>query len=189
MKILIGCEYSGIVSQAFTDKGHYVLSCDLEPSDSFHNHYQGDIFKAINFKKWDMLICFPPCTYLAKCQFQRAYTSPVRYLKSIEASEFVHRLYYSDIPMVAIENPIGMLPKLWRNYDQLIYSDWFGDVHRKDICLWLKNLPPLIATKYNVTRKPVANHTNSRMSQALKSKIKSKFFPSVAEAMATQWSL
>lgn len=187
MKILVACEYSGIVSEAFAAAGHYVMSCDLLPS-SFPNHYQGSVFDILYSQAWDMLIAFPPCTYLCKAQFHLCFKSPGRYAMSLEAAEFIHKLYYSGIPKIAIENPIGLLPKIWRNYDQLVYSDWFGDPHRKDICLWLKNLPPLIATKYNVLRKPVRNHVNGQMNQALKSKIKSKFFPMVAEAMAKQWS-
>jgi hypothetical protein len=104
------------------------------------------------------------------------------------AVEFVQALYAADIKHIAVENPIGILSRVFRKPDQIIYSNWFGDPHKKDICLWLKNLPPLICTCYNSRCQPVKNHTNGRMSQEQKSKIKSKFFPLVAKAMAHQWS-
>jgi hypothetical protein len=101
--------------------------------------------------------------------------------------EFFMKIYNSPQLHIAIENPIGALTRLFRPPDQIIYPWWFGDRHSKDICLWLKNMPPLIATVYNTKRIPVSNHVNGRMSQEQKSKIRSKFFPLVAHAMAHQW--
>lgn len=187
IKVLTGCEFSGIVRNAFASADFESASCDLLHSESPGKHFQMDIFEAVKLFRPQLLIAFPPCTYLCKAQLFRCLHDNERKEKQIEAVKFVQKILSLDIPYIAIENPIGCLPRYIGNYQQLIYSDWFGDVHRKDICLWLKNLPPLIATKYNVTRKPVRNHVNGRMSQALRSKIKSKFFPSVAEAMANQW--
>lgn len=190
MDIIVACEMTGIVSQAFAAKGHNVLSCDLMPSIGYANHFQGSIFDVpgINVPgSFDMLIAFPPCTFLCKAQIPLQW-SPARQLATIQAEYFVRRLFDLPIPRIAIENPIGMLTRLWRSPDQIIYPWWFGSDYDKDICLWLKGLPPLMATCYSTKRKKVANHVNSRMSQARKSVIKSMFFPQVAEAMACQWS-
>jgi hypothetical protein len=186
MKILVACEYSGIVSNAFRKKGHDVLSCDLLPSESPGKHYQGNVFDILN-EKFDMLIAHPPCTYLCKAQYHLLFNDVERKKKMLEAVKFVKTLYAADIEKIAIENPIGILSKIFRQPDQITYSNLFGDPHKKDICLWLKNLPPLITTCVNLRCQPVRNHTNSRMTQELKSKIKSKFFPLVAAAMAEQW--
>lgn len=186
MKILVACEYSGIVSNAFRKRGHDVTSCDLLPSESTGKHYQGDVFDIIN-EGWDMMIAHPPCTYLCKAQYHLLSSCEARRLKAIEAFDFVKSLYAADIMKIAIENPIGILSRLFRQPDQICYTNFFGDPHKKDFCLWLKNLPPLIYTCQNLSCQPVRNHVNGRMSQEVKSKIKSKFFPLVAEAMANQW--
>lgn len=187
MKILIACEYSGIVSSAFRSLGHAVTSCDLLPSECSGQHYQGNVFDIIN-DGWDMMIAHPPCTYLCRAQIFRLQRESGRQAKSDDAIEFVRRLYDSNVPRIAIENPIGLLSTKWKKPSQIVFPWFFGDPYRKDICLWLKNLPPLIASGYSTKRKSVCNHVNSRMSQEQKSKIKSKFFPGVAAAMAQQWS-
>lgn len=186
MKILIACEYSGIVSQAFSAKGHNVTSCDLLPSEQSIQHYQGPVEDIIE-GSWDMIIAFPPCTYLCKAQMFRYKTEYGRIEKAILAVDFVKMIYYSSCPQVAIENPPGFLSQAFRPADQIINPWQFGDPYRKSTGLWLKNICPLISTIYNPIRKHVENHTNSRMSQELKSKIKSKFYPGTAQAMAQQW--
>jgi site-specific DNA-cytosine methylase len=187
MKILVACEYSGIVSDAFRLKGHNVTSCDLDVSLSDNNHYQGDVFDIIN-DGFDMMIAFPPCTYLCKAQYHLLLKNEERKANSEKAIDFVRRLYFSNIKKIAIENPIGILSKKFMQPTQICYSNMFGDPHKKDFCLWLKNLPPLIYTCQNLKCQPVRNHINGRMTQAEKSKIKSKFFPLVAVAMANQWT-
>lgn len=187
MNILIACEYSGIVSSAFRAKGHNVVSCDLLESESTGRHVQGNVLRLLNLN-FDMCIGFPPCKFLTAAQAGLTKQSPGRYLKTLQAIEFFRKLYESKIPMIALENPPGIIPRLYRNYDQVVNASDFGNVHNKKICLWLKNLPPLICTCYNTTKMSMSNHTNGRMSQELKSKIKSKFFPEVAEAMANQWN-
>jgi hypothetical protein len=102
--------------------------------------------------------------------------------------EFVNRVYNCNIKHIAIENPKGILSTQWLAPSMIIYPWQFGDPYRKDICLWTRNLPPLISTVYSTKRRSVTNHVNSRMSQALKSKIKSRFFKGVATAMANQWN-
>ena len=188
MKIIIACEYSGIVSRAFKARGHDVTSCDLLPSELSpgHNHYQGNIFNIVpgNF---NMMIAFPPCTYLAKSQFQ-FYPSPGREIERDKAVDFVRRLMSLDIEKIAIENPVGYLNTHLRPPEQITNCINYGSLYGKEICLWLKNLPPLIDTFVTPGKKKVSNHVNSRMSADFKSKIKSRFFPEMAEAMANQWS-
>lgn len=187
MKIILGCECSGIVRDAFIRAGHDAVSVDLKPCKRPGPHIQDDIFNVMSQDHFDIGIFFPPCTYLAKCQMYRCVPSSFYWDKQQEALDFIKRIYNSSIPRIAIENPSGALTKLWRPPDQIVRPWWFGDIHSKEICLWLKNLPPLIATCYNTKRIPVVNHVNGRMSQELKSEIKSTFFPLVANAMALQW--
>lgn len=186
-KILIACEYSGIVRDAFTSAGHNAWSCDILPTESPGKHIQDDLLIVLKSTKWDMIIAFPPCTYLCKAQLWRVSSEEGRKEAQNKAIAFVKTIFETDCPMIAIENPIGILSQALRPPNQIVTPAMFGDPHHKEICLWLKNIPPLIATCYNNRKQPVKNHTNGRMSQALKSKIKSKFFPLVAEQMAKQW--
>jgi len=187
MRVLIGYEYSGIVRDAFVSAGHFAVSCDILPSASPGDHIQGDFFKAFYSFCPQLLICHPPCTYLCRSQMWRCEIEPYRKLKQLIAFNDVLRILSLDCPMICVENPIGYLNNNFRPPDQIIYPYNFGDPYRKDICLWLKNLPPLICSHYNTKKKSVSNHVNGRMSQEQKSKIRSKFFPGVAAAMANQW--
>ena len=188
MKVLVLCEYSGIVRNAFSSAGHEAYSCDLIPSISPGNHIIGDALNVLYSQNWDLVIGHPPCTYLCKAQLFRCKPGSKYELLQQSAVDFVKSIYNSPVEHIAIENPIGALSRLFRPPDQIIYPWHFGDIHSKEICLWLKNVPPLISTLYNTKRIPVSNHVNGRMSQAQKSMIKSKFFPLVADAMATQWT-
>lgn len=189
MNILICCEYSGIVRNAFAKAGHYAISCDIINSQSPGLHIVGDCLPLLYAFKWDLVICHPPCTYLCKAQLFRCKPGTNFFLLQQLALEFFLKIWNSPQDHIVIENPIGALSRLFRPPDQIIYPWYFGDPHSKDICLWLKNVPPLIATLYNTRRQPVSNHVNGRMSKAQKSEIKSRFFPLVAEAMANQWTL
>lgn len=184
-RILIACEYSGIVSQAFERQGFDVVSCDYLPRQSSGTHYRGDVFDIIN-EDWTAMIAFPPCTYLAKCQLHMK--DVARLYNRRKALEFVDRLYNCSIPLVAIENPIGHLNTNWKSPDQITSPHYFESPYSKEVCLFLKGLPPLIHTCVSPGRKKVSNHVNSRMTQEQKSTIKSKFFPELAQAMAIQWS-
>jgi len=189
MRILIACEYSQIVAKAFINKGHSVLSCDLSPGDKGLPHYQGDL-KDVLHQKWDMIIAFPPCTYLCKAQMWRCNKDAERAKKRDMALEFVQHIWAAACPKIIIENPVGYLNKNWMSPGQIISPHLFGSHYKKDICLWLKGVPRIKVDKsriYKSKYKRVSNHVNSRMSQEQKSKIKSKFFPEVAEAMAEQW--
>lgn len=190
MNVLIACEYSGIVRNAFLSSGHHVLSCDLLPGEFLQKpeqHYQGNLFDVL-YEGWDLIIAFPPCTYLCKAQAARILHEPGRKEKQEKARDFFFKIADAPADKIAIENPVGHINSSHRLPDQMIHPWMFGDPYQKEICLWLKNLPPLISTIYNTKRKSVSNHVNSRMSQALKSKIKSKFFPGIADAMAHQWA-
>jgi len=188
MKVLVACEYSNIVADAFRRKGHKVTSVDLIENDfPSQDHIVGNVFDVLRLMRFDLMIAHPPCTYLCNAQIHKFYTSPGRWCKSIEATNFVKQLYNSDVPRVCIENPKGVLSSKFCPPAQIVYPWYFGDPYSKDICLWLKNLSPLISTVYSTGRKSMSNHVNSRMSQEQKSKIKSKFFPGIASAMAEQW--
>lgn len=185
--ILIACEYSGIVSAAFRAKGHNVTSCDLLPSESGGTHYQGNV-KDILYKNWDALIAFPPCQFLTHAQTWMVNKSAERQQSQDDAIEFFKELHQAaHIKFRCIENPPGAIGRKYLRPSQIVSPGMFGDDHYKKICLWLIEFPPLISTVYNYTNRPMQNHVNGRMSQNEKSKIKSRFFPLVAIAMANQW--
>lgn len=185
MKVLVACEYSGIVSSAFRNKGHNVVSCDLLPSEMPGEHYIGNVFDIVP-EPFDLMIAFPPCTYL--CNAQLHMKENARLIERKNAINFVLRLYHLPIKHIAIENPKGILSTVFRKPDQIVSPHYFGSPYSKDVCLWLKNLPPLIYGCMSPGKKKVYNHVNSRMTQEQKSKIKSKFFPELAAAMAEQWT-
>jgi len=184
-RILIACEYSGIVSQAFEAKGFNVVSCDLLPRTNGGTHYKGDLFDVL-YDGWDAVIAFPPCTYLAKAQLHMKDYD--RLIQRKKALNFVQMIWEADIPFKCIENPIGHLNTHWRPPSQILSPHFFGSPYSKETCFWLQNLPPLIYTCMSPGTKKVANHVNSRMSQSQKSHIKSKFFPELARAMVDQWT-
>lgn len=185
MNVLVACEYSGTVRNAFTNLGHFAVSCDILETESAGYHYKGDVFDILHLG-WDLLIGFPPCTYLCKAQ-AGLMSSPGRREKQKDAFNFFQKLYNAPIPRIALENPVGYLSTKFRQPDQITSFHHFGDPYQKEICLWLKNLSPLVPTNYVTATKSVSNHVNSRMSQTLKSKIKSKFFNGIASAMSKQW--
>lgn len=193
MKVLIGCEYSGTVRDAFTRSGHDATSCDLLPSETPGKHYQGNVFDIIN-DGWDLAIFHPPCTYLSYAG--NAYRNrPGREAQRSAAMQFFIQLWEAPIGKIAIENPLGE-PIKWRPYDQLINPFNFGDNERKRTCLWLKNLPPLIYGM-QCNPQPVYIQENGKKryrTDAISGhskdaqKERSRFYPGIAEAMATQWT-
>lgn len=193
MTILVGCEESQTVTEALLNLGHDVYSCDLYPTSGRHpeRHLQMDIFKAINLRSWDMLIFFPPCTYLSRCQQFRVNKCHLRKLLQLQAADFAYKLFNCGIPKVIMENPPGYLVHSFRKYDQLIQPFYYGDNYRKEICLWLKGVNQLpIPPKKNWAKKrvSVSHRTNGRMNQQTKSKIKSKFFPNTARYFAEHFT-
>lgn len=186
MRILIACEYTGIVRDAFALKGHDVMSCDLLPCERGGNHYQGNVLDVL-YEQWDMVIGHPPCTFICNGQIHLLKTNAQRQLKSKLAIEFAQKLWQCGAPRICIENPKGLLSYSIGKPSQLVNPWFFGSPYDKDICLWLKNLPLLHQTHFVKGNKKVSNHVNSRMSTDEKSKIKSRFFPEVALAMAEKW--
>lgn len=190
MRVLVACERSNIVASAFRALGHYVLSCDTSPNEvSQDHHYTGSVFDVLYQDHYDLLIAHPPCTFLCRPNRLLLAKSPGRWESTFRALEFVHTLAAAPIHRIAIENPPGLLVPFFRPYDDLVRPYNHGDPYRKEICLWLKNLPPLLPSVMSSGRKSMNNHTNGRVSQAQKSVIHSRFFPGVAKAMANQWSI
>jgi hypothetical protein len=195
MKILVACEYSGAVRDAFIKAGHDATSCDLLPTDVPGPHYQGDVFDIID-QGWDMMIAHPPCTYLCSSGLHWNKRVPGREQKTVDALEFVRKLLDCNIQRIALENPIGCISKRIRKPDQIIHPYEFGDDASKATCLWLKNLPILFQTKYVQPRiingKPRwSNQTDSGQNKLTPSddrwKERSKTYQGIADAMANQW--
>lgn len=199
MNVLVACEFSGIVREAFISMGHEATSCDLLPSEipCFENaqHYQGDIFELLDNKwgwTWDLLIAHPPCTYLSNAGARHLYPKGIlnndRFRKGLEAKEFFMRLFLADIPMIAIENPIPStifdLPK----YDQIIQPYEYGHPIQKRTCLWLKNLPKLKPTNI-VSERQSTKISGNWFNKGGKDRQKerARTFQGIAEAMAQQW--
>jgi hypothetical protein len=192
MKVLIACEYSGRVRDAFLAAGHDAMSCDLLPTDSPGPHHQGDVFDIIP-DGWDLMVAHPPCTYLSVSGMHWT-TRGLRSPKLTEdALEFVQRLMDAPIERIAIENPISVISSRIRKPDQIIQPWWFGHDASKKTCLWLKNLPLLRPTNMlpgdAKTRR--ANQTASGQNKLPPSKdrwkIRSETYAGIANAMAAQW--
>ena len=194
MKVLVACEFSGIVREAFKAKGHDAWSCDLLPTEILGQHIQGDVLEILD-DGWDLMIAHPPCTYLSRAG-ARWWKDTERELKAQNAYKFILQLWEAPILKIAIENPIGSLNKRWRYPDQTIQPYFYGHPYSKATCLWLKNLPPLMATIVNPEYKPYLPSNvgwGARRGQSHSkgythdSKTASKTFPGIAAAMAEQW--
>lgn len=194
MKVLVACEYSGRVRDAFIKKGIMATSCDLLPCDGDKNapHYQGNVFDIIN-EGWDLMIAFPPCTYLASSGMHWT-TRGLRDPKLTEdALFFVKSLMNAPIHRILIENPIGCISSRIRKPDQIIQPWQFGHPESKSTCLWLKNLPLLQPT--NILEKPIKgyweNQTPSGQNKLGPSKDRwkerSKTYQGIADAFADQY--
>jgi len=194
MKVLIGCEFSGTVRDAFTARGHYAMSCDLLPTTAPGLHYQGDVFDAIKMEDWDLAVFHPPCTYLTgsgerwfKDQPPRKSGVPVgadRRAERVKAITFFMALWECGIPRIAIENPIGVMSTVFRKPDQVVQPWMFGHGETKATCLWLKNTPPLIPTDIVEGREQrlfLLPNTPDRWA------LRSLTYPGIAQAMAEQW--
>ena len=191
-RVLVACEYSGRVRDEFAARGWDAWSCDFEESDTVGQHYRGDVRDLLN-QQWDMLIAFPPCTYLCASGMHWT-TRGLRDPKlTEEALAFVHLLMNSTPPRIAIENPIGAINTRICKPTQIIQPYQFGDDASKRTCLWLKNLPPLVPT--DILPLPPsgrwANQTPSGQNKLGPSptrwKERSKTYPGIARAMAAQW--
>jgi site-specific DNA-cytosine methylase len=182
MKVLVACEYSGAVRDAFRDRGFDAMSCDLLPTDSPGPHYQGDMFD-LELSTFDLLIAFPPCTHLA--------VSGARWFKEKRADgrqqaalDFVRRVMAAPVEHIAIENPVSIISSQIRKPDQTIQPWQFGHGETKRTCLWLKNLPTLTPTNIVDGREPriwKLPPSEDRWKE------RSKTYPGIAAAMADQW--
>jgi hypothetical protein len=200
MKVLVACEYSGTVRDAFIAKGHEAMSCDLLPTDVPGPHYQGDIFDVLD-RGWDLMIAHPPCTYLTvsgnrwfKPEYEDRF--PTRHQDRLDAIDFFMALYNAPIEKVAVENPVGAMSKVFRKPDQYVQPYEFGDPQSKKTGLWLKNLPKLEPTirvepQFYVgkdgRRDPLWHFESLGMKPEARMKYRSKTFQGIADAMADQW--
>lgn len=186
MKVLVACEFSGVVRDAFIERGHDALSCDFLDSDRPGPHYQGDV-RDILGDGWDLMIAHPPCTFLA---VSGARWFKDREIEQQEALEFVALLLTAEIPKIALENPVGVISSRIRKPDQIIQPWQFGEDAPKKTCLWLKNLPKLVSTDV-IQKKVYANQTPSGQNKLGPSpdraKLRSITYMGIANAMADQW--
>lgn len=194
MKILIACEFSGIVREAFKAKGHDAWSCDLLPTEIPGQHMQGDVLAIIN-DGWDLMIAHPPCTYLAVSGLHWNARVPGRSQKTEEALLFIRTLMDAPINKIAIENPVSCISTRIRKPDQVVQPWYFGENASKKTCLWLKNLPLLKPTNRldgdEKTRR--GNQTPSGQNKLGPSpdrwKERSRTYSGIANAMAEQWGM
>lgn len=196
MRILVACEFSGIVRNAFLERGHDAWSCDLLPSESPGNHIQGDVLAVLG-QSWDMMVAHPPCTHLTIAG--AAYRNE-RQEQRLRAIDFFLRLKDAPIPQIAIENPIPFLDvqRAVGKYDQIINPFQFGQPYRKKICLWLKGVPVLVPTEMvdapaagfciRKTGPRAGRRYNYYFHQSKGAHGRSRFFSGIASAMAAQWS-
>lgn len=195
MRVLVACEYSGRVRDAFLARGHDAMSCDLLPTDAPGPHYQGDI-RDILHDGWDLMISHPPCTYLCSSGLHWNKRMPGRSQQTEAALDFVRMLLDAPIKKIALENPIGCISSRIRKPDQTIQPYHFGHDASKATCLWLKNLPPLRPTVMIEPRmvgdKPRwGNQTDSGQNKLPPTKdrwkVRSETYAGIAKAMAEQW--
>ena len=197
MRVLLACEESQAVTKEFRDKGHEAYSCDILPSSGSlpEYHLQEDVVPLLK-QDWDLVIAFPPCTHLASsgaAWFEQKRKDG----RQQEGIDFFMLFTNLSAPKVVIENPVGIMSRLYRKPDQIIQPWWFGDPFEKRTCLWLKGVPPLVATN-EVEPAPRSEYASGRtmptwyadawkLPPAERSKARSKTFPGIAKAMAEQW--
>ena len=184
MKVLVSCEYSGRVRDAFRELGHDAMSCDLLPTDVPGPHYQGDMFDVIDYP-WDLLIAHPPCTHLSVSGSRHFEVKRLDGRQQAAVSFFMQIVRRSaHIPRVAIENPVCIMSSMWRKPDQIIQPWMFGHGETKATCLWLKGLPELRPTD-------IVEGREARIHKLPPSedrwKIRSVTYAGIAQAMANQW--
>jgi hypothetical protein len=180
MRVLVACEYSGAVRDAFIARGHDAMSCDLLPTERPGPHYQGNVFDVLH-DGWDLMIAHPPCTHLA--------VSGARWWKDKQAEQadalaFVRMLMAAPIPRIAIENPVSKISTAIRKPDQIIQPWQFGHGETKATCLWLKGLPKLVPTDI-VDGREARIHMMSPSADRWKER--SRTYRGIADAMASQW--
>jgi hypothetical protein len=182
MKVLIACEFSGVVRDALIGGGHDAMSCDLLPTEAPGPHYQGDVRDVLDYP-WDLMIAHPPCTHLS-VSGARHFADKRMDGRQQSAVSFFMRLAKADIPRIAIENPVCIMSTLWRKPDQTIQPWEFGHGETKATCLWLKGLPPLQPTDIVPGREARVWRMPPSETRALE---RSRTYTGVAKAMAAQW--
>jgi len=196
MRVLVACEFSGIVRQAFCRRGHDAWSCDLLDTEIPGQHMKCNVLTVLDMN-WDLMIAHPPCTYLSNSSAKHLYIDckktngpdPIRWKHMAAAAEFFAKLLNYPIPRIAVENPImlGHARKLiGASHDQLIQPWQYGEPETKATCLWLKNLPRLTPTKI-VSGRDARVHREGPSPDRWKNR--SRTLPGIAEAMAEQWSI
>lgn len=194
MKVLVACEYSGTVRDAFIAKGHDAMSCDLLPTDSPGPHYQGDVRDILN-QDWDLIIAHPECTYIANSGVSHLHKDVTRWKQLFDACEFFKLFLNNKCKKVCVENPIPHkygLNWIGQKYSQIVHPSMFGHMEQKATCLWLKGLDDLEETdnvKLEMMELPI--NIRQRLHYLPPSpdrwKIRSTTYPGFAEAMAEQW--
>ena len=196
MKVLVACEFSGRVRDAFKSKGHDAWSCDLLPPETEGKHIQGDVLDAIKSQQWDLMIAHPPCTYIANSGVSWLHKDTSRWAKLDDATEFFSALLDAPVDKIAVENPIPhkyAIERLQgRKYDQLVQPYMFGHTESKATCFWLKGLPPLQPTsdlKAETMALPPAESQRMHWLAPSKDRWKerSRTYQGLADAMAAQW--
>jgi len=182
MRVLIACEYSGIVRDAFIARGHEAMSCDLLPTERPGPHYQGDVRDVLNYP-WDLMVAHPPCTHLS-VSGARHFDAKRMDGRQQSGVSFFLSLAKADIPRVAIENPVCIISSLWRRPDQVIQPWQFGHGETKATCLWLKNLPLLKPTLVVEGRE---NRIHRMPPSEERGKERSRTYQGIADAIAEQW--
>lgn len=184
MRVLVACEYSGIVRDAFICAGHDAISCDLLESERPGPHYKGDVFDIIN-DGFDLMIAHPPCTHLS-VSGARHFAAKIADGRQQAALDFVRRLMAAKIPRKAIENPISVISSQIRKPDQIIQPWQFGHGETKATCLWLEGLPALTATKVVEGR---SDRIHRMPPGPNRWKERSRTYQGIADAMAAQWGI
>lgn len=201
MRVLIACEFSGIVRSAFAALGHDAWSCDLLPTEIPGQHYQGDVRDLLS-QEWGLMIAHPPCTYLSVAA-NSVWNAPGRAELRQDAADFFMLLVNAPIDRIVVENPVGFMNTAYRHPDQIIHPYFFGERHLKKTCLWLKNLPKLWFWKSDdlfgqrtMTDYPEPIYTDKRGGRSKKryftdanhgGHARSRSFISIAREMADQW--
>jgi len=196
-KVLVACEYSGTVRDAFIRAGHDAMSCDLLPTDVAGPHYQGDV-KYVLDDEWDLLIAHPPCTYMTNSGVSWLHKDPARWALLDDAAAFFNLLLDAPVKRIAVENPIMhkyAKERIGNRKQNQVVQPWmFGHMEQKGTCLWLKNLPLLTATN-NVKAEMLLLPDNERQRLHYLSpgpdrwKLRSKTYQGIADAMAAQWGV
>jgi hypothetical protein len=203
MRVLVACEYSGTVRDAFARRGHDAWSCDILPTEAPGNHIQGDALEAVRSRDWDLLIAHPPCTYISFAGTAH-WNERARWQKRLEALQFFGSLWDAPVERICIENPKSCASPVIAKYTQQIQPFHFGDSAYKTTWLWLKNLPVLRHYEQDTlfdTRTAVAapepiyvckngkkiHHTDAFGAAKDRAKNRAKFWPGIANAMAEQW--